>query len=384
MIYNVKTIEYADSIQVRTYKRPVRTSNKITLPSKDKPKVKREEHERTKAQIEHSIQSSVNRTINQIYTISRSNHWEYFVTLTIDPKKLNSRDFNLVSEKLNIWTNNLKKRYAPDLKYLLVPELHGDKEKWHFHGFFSNIGKMPLTFSGKTCIGKFVYDYVKKPYATKIYNVPLWKYGYSTVTEVKDNARASSYITKYITKDVTKILEGQHRYLASQNVDKPIEKVFNVDYETLGKIYSQYLSQVNYISDVELPNAHQEIIYMEFNKNVDTDEQTPVNYEIFKVKEPETTVENIAEKPKEEPYEATIKPHFTGKKRNSKEYLKQLLNLKQFLKENPDMRYLYADVNLEHQIKNMRQRIFREERLKYVDSRQIPDGFNFTTENPFS
>ena len=69
---------------------------------------------------------SLNRTVNQIYTISRANKWEYFITLTIDPKKLDNTDFNLVSEKLNIWTNNLKKRYAPDLKYIIVPELHTD------------------------------------------------------------------------------------------------------------------------------------------------------------------------------------------------------------------------------------------------------------------
>lgn len=157
MNYNVKTIEYVDSVQVRTYKRPVTVSNKINLPQ---PKQKHisEPKERTQYQIEHSIKSSVNRTVNQIYTISRANKWEYFITLTIDPKKLDNTDFNLVSEKLNIWTNNLKKRYAPDLKYIIVPELHKDKSKWHFHGLFANIGKMPLTFSGKVCVGKFVYD----------------------------------------------------------------------------------------------------------------------------------------------------------------------------------------------------------------------------------
>lgn len=210
MNYNVKTIEYVDSVQVRTYKRPVTVSNKIQS-STAKTKHIPEPKERTQYQIERSIKSSVNRTVNQIYTISRANKWEYFITLTIDPKKLDNTDFNLVSEKLNIWTNNLKKRYAPDLKYIIVPELHKDKSKWHFHGLFANIGKMPLTFSGKVCVGKFVYDYVKKPFATKIYNIPLWKYGFSTATIIRDSSKASSYITKYITKDLSHILQNQHR-----------------------------------------------------------------------------------------------------------------------------------------------------------------------------
>lgn len=107
MNYNVKTIEYVDSIQIRTYKRPVTVKNKIRTQ-----KPKQTNTARTHAQVQHSIQSSVNRTVNQIYAIARANKWDYFITLTIDPKKLNNTDFNLVSEKLNIWTNNLKKRYA--------------------------------------------------------------------------------------------------------------------------------------------------------------------------------------------------------------------------------------------------------------------------------
>lgn len=173
MLYNVKKIEYLDSTQVRVYGRPVQLKTRVKVkepasPLKSNYK-KAPEAPRTEKQIQHSLHTSVNRTVNQIYAISRSNKWEYFVTLTIDPKKLDNTNFNLISEKLNIWTNNIKKRYAPDLKYLLVPELHKDKSKWHFHGLFSNIDSLPLEFSGKVCVSKFVYDYVRKPYATKIY-----------------------------------------------------------------------------------------------------------------------------------------------------------------------------------------------------------------------
>ena len=126
MIYNVKTIEYLDSVQVRTYRKAVQTKPKITTAKQKINNRKKAEYERTKKQIDHSIKSSVNRTVNQIYAISRSNRWEYFITLTIDPNKLDSTDFNLISEKLNIWTKNLKKRYAPDLKYILETELNKD------------------------------------------------------------------------------------------------------------------------------------------------------------------------------------------------------------------------------------------------------------------
>lgn len=265
MLYNVKTIQYADSTQVRVYGRPVKIQNRIAI-SKQKQPVKTEITKRTQEQINHSINSSVNRTVNQIYSITRSNHWDYFITLTIDPKKLNNTDFNLISQKLNIWTNNLKKRYAPDLKYIFVPELHKDKSKFHFHGLFADVYGLPLEFSGKVCVGKYIYDYMRKPYATKIYNLPLWKYGFSTATKVRDSGKASSYITKYITKDLSRILQNQHRYLSSQNVERPIERTYNIDYQDLERIVQNHLDCVDYISNVKVTEASQQITYMEFNK----------------------------------------------------------------------------------------------------------------------
>ena len=387
MNYNVKTIEYIDSVQVRTYKRSVTVKNKIRN-LKQKQTVN---SERTHAQIQHSVKSSVNRTVNQIYAIARANRWDYFVTLTIDPSKLDSTDFNLVSEKLNIWTNNLKKRYAPDLKYIIVPELHKDKSKWHFHGLFADIGQMPLVFSGKTCIGKFTYDYVKKPYATKIFNLPLWKYGFSTATRVSDSSKASSYITKYITKDVSHILRNQHRYLASQNTDRPIERVYNVDYDELAKIYSKYLSDVSYITDVKLPLANQEILYMEFSKT-SRPQETVINYKLFEPKHEqkektdfEKEIQESKKRLQEDAERIKKTVHFSNKKLSAKEHLQQLRTLKKMLAENPELKKLYSDINIDFQILKTKKQIYDEmERTEHEKNRLYPDGFIPTAENPFS
>lgn len=386
MNYNVKTIEYVDSIQVRTYKRPVTVSNKINLPQQ-KTKHITEPKERTQYQIDHSIKSSVNRTINQIYAISRANKWEYFITLTIDPKKMDNTDFNLVSEKLNTWTNNLKKRYAPDLKYILVPELHKDKSKWHFHGLFANIGKMPLTFSGKVCVGKFIYDYVKKPFATKIYNLPLWKYGFSTATIIRDSSKASSYITKYITKDLSRILQNQHRYLASQNVDKPLERVFNIDYEELTRIYGKYLGQITYMSDVKLPGAGQEILYMELNKGRGNPVPGKVNFSIFEpeIQKPvcmdnDTQMELAKRQRQHKPQkELKLSPNPVS----SKKYLQQLRELKAFLKEQPEVKSVYRDINIDFLILQTKRKIMYEEETEIEEDRPPCDDFVPATGVPF-
>lgn len=385
MNYNVKTIEYVDSVQVRTYKRPVTVSNKITFPEQ---KQISKSKERTQKQIEHSIESSVNRTINQIYMLSRSNRWDYFITLTIDLQKLDSTDFNLISQKLNIWTNNLKKRYAPDLKYIIVPELHKDKRKWHFHGLFANIGKMSLDFSGKVCIGKYIYDYVQKPFATKIYNIPLWKYGFSTATVIRDPSRASSYITKYVTKDLCRVLPNQHRYLASQNVDKPIERVFNIAYEDLTRIYRKYLGQIAYMSKVKIPDAGQEIIYMELSKEKGNTMPCNIDFSIFE-QENQKSIRPAGSRHMADTKQQTRKDIFPEKINLSpapvsvKRHIQKLRELKSFLKEHPEQKPVYRDINIDFQILQIKRNMMYEEANVLEEDGANSNEFSPAVDAPF-
>lgn len=388
MNYNVKVIEYLDSVQVRTYRRPVTVKNKTIVSTP-----KKEFTERTRKQAEHSETSSVNRTVSQIYSIARSNRWEYFVTLTIDPKKLGSTNFKLITDKLNIWTNNLKKRYAPDLKYIIVPELHKDRSKWHFHGLFSNVGNIPFKFSGKTCIGRFTYDYVRKPYATKIYNLPLWRYGFSTATVVKDTAKASSYITKYITKDLSKVLRNQHRYFASQNTDRPLEKVYNIDYDELSRIYGKYLASISYVSNVKLPDAAQEICYMEFNKNqISSDTVADFTYKIFEPeikKDSYRPVEDSKEFSKQKYEESlqllkSVKRPTETKNYSIQHYIQELEQLKRQIKENPDLKKLYSDLQIDTMIIRAKHEIsIREEQKQHEQIGRFSDGFYPASDTPF-
>lgn len=389
MNYNVKIIEYLDSYQVRTYRRPITVNNKVIASSQKKETF--EHHERTQKQIIHSEKSSVNRSVNQIYSIARSNRWEYFVTLTIDPIKLDSTNFKLIIEKLIIWTNNLKKRYAPDLKYVIVPELHKDKLKWHFHGLFANVGNIPFKFSGKTCVGKFVYDYARKPYATKIYNLPLWRYGFSTATKVRDSAKASSYITKYITKDLATILQNKHRFFASQNINHPKERVYNIDYDVLSEIYKNYFSDISYMSNVRVPSASQEICYMEFNKNhASSGSSADVDFNIFesaKKKECNNVSfdyrEISLEKYKDsEKRLSAMKASFSQKHYTINQYIFELQKLKRQIKENPDLKKLYSDLCID----DMLMRAKYEKTKRGINNEQIGfsmDGFYPAFDTPF-
>lgn len=155
--------------------------------------------------MEHSVQMSLNRTKNKIYYLARSNIWEWFFTLTFDPEKVDSYDYGEVTNKLSKWLNNLRSRYAPDLKYIFVPEQH-KSGRWHFHGLVSDTGNIVFADSGHNTHG------------LTIYNVGQYRLGFSTATRIQSVSKSTYYITKYFTKDLVSATKNKKRYWSSKNL----------------------------------------------------------------------------------------------------------------------------------------------------------------------
>lgn len=166
-----------------------------------------------KVSTEDSKMRSYSRTKQAIYEYSRSCHWEWFVTFTASLEKIDRYDYDLCSKKIRKWLNNQRKLYAPNLKYLVVPEQHKDGA-WHFHGLFSDVGNMAFIDSG-----------VKKK-GRNIYNLPAWSIGFTEATKVGDSLRAGHYIAKYVNKSLCDFVKGRQRYYVSQNLSKPMTYVF--------------------------------------------------------------------------------------------------------------------------------------------------------------
>lgn len=256
-VYNLKVYEYADSVQVRMYNKSIDYSEEIEsfrTFGKSEDEIIHIKSEQTEEQKEKSACSSRSRTINQIYEISRANTWDYFLTLTFDRKKLDSSDYDLLCNKVSNWLGNLKRRYAPDLKYLIVPELHKDGTHYHFHGLLANIGDMKLVDSGIKVKGK------------TIYNLENWKYGFSTVSKVYDSGRVSSYITKYVTKDLCVVGKNKKRYWCSNNCDRAKVRLFNLSYQEIEKFFDENLHLIMHTSEAEIKSCGLEILYVEMKK----------------------------------------------------------------------------------------------------------------------
>ena len=197
---------------------------------------------------------SLGKTKNTIYNISRSNVWKWFITLTLSSQKVDRSDYDQVVKKLTTFLNNLQKRHCPNLKYLIVPELHADKTNYHFHGLLADCDDLEFVFNGH-------FDDTGKP----VFNIPQWSYGFTTATLVEDTARASSYITKYVTKESEQYLKNKHRYYTNRNTLRTLPEKLVVD-DTVDFIKT-YADDITFMKDVTIKPANRKCTYLEMPYN---------------------------------------------------------------------------------------------------------------------
>lgn len=158
---------------------------------------------------------SIRRARKKVFDIAMLNDFDYFVTWTLDASKIDRYNASEVSKKTKIFLQNMVAR--KNLKYLIVPEYHSDGAI-HMHGLSS--GDLAMIDSGHTDSNGHV-----------IYNMPDWKYGYSTAIALYGDVCASAkYMTKYVTKDIHKIF-GAFYYAGGKGlVRSPDIELFDISY----------------------------------------------------------------------------------------------------------------------------------------------------------
>jgi hypothetical protein len=218
---------------------------------------------------ERALRSSMNRSKRFIYDYGRCNVWEWFFTFTFEPLDgFNKFNYSDCQKKISKWFGNVKKRYCPDIKYLIVPEMH-KSGAWHFHALVSNCDSLTfvvaknnqrylkdkngcyvLNEKGQRVPNKYFGDDLRTRYPDGdfIYNIKEFNSGFSTATRVTDTFKSVSYLVKYITKDLCDITFGKRRYIPSLNLDLP-ETVLSLC--SPGQLQS-ILHKIEYIYNVKL------------------------------------------------------------------------------------------------------------------------------------
>jgi len=98
-----------------------------------------------------------------------------------------------------------------------------------------------------------------------VFNIPQWSYGFTTATLIEDTARASSYITKYVTKTSEQYLKNKHRYYTNRNTLRtPPEKLVVNDTVDFIKTYAD---DITYMKDITIKPAHRKCTYLEMPYN---------------------------------------------------------------------------------------------------------------------
>lgn len=159
------------------------------------------------------IERAKSRARATVRRLALMNDFRWFVTLTVDPKKIDSYDAAAVTKRLSQWLSNRVKRSG--LVYVLVPERH-KSGRIHYHGFFSD--SVEAVDSGHT-----------DKAGHKVYNLPEWDYGFTTAIELYGDYHAAvGYTCKYIGKDSEKI--GGRWYYSGGKLQKPVEKFVDINY----------------------------------------------------------------------------------------------------------------------------------------------------------
>lgn len=160
---------------------------------------------------------SMRRARAQLRRLALSNSFDYFVTLTLDAERIDRYDPASVTKALNQWCNNMVKRHG--LRYILVPELHKDGA-FHFHGFMGGPG-LNAVDSGIEWDGR------------PVYNLPQWKYGFTTAQRLYGTYSAAvGYCCKYIGKQQGQRPLGRW-YYSGGTLAKPDKSWATMDYRSL-------------------------------------------------------------------------------------------------------------------------------------------------------
>lgn len=195
-----------------------------------------------------NIARAQSRARASVRRLALANQFTWFVTLTVDPQKIDSYDAEAVTRRLNQWLTNKVRRNG--LAYILVPERH-QSGRIHYHGFFndalevvdSGTISMPGEKRPRRPKSKAQWAEMLAAGGHVVYNLPAWTYGFTTAIALYgEYSAAVGYVTKYIGKESEKIA-GRWFYSGGE-LQKPVEKFVDICYADLLEMQTEeFLAQ---------------------------------------------------------------------------------------------------------------------------------------------
>lgn len=152
------------------------------------------------------LDKSIIRARSKIFEYAMCNDFEYFVTLTLNEKKMDRYNLEEFIKKFGQFIRDYRKKYGVNIQYLLIPERHKDGA-WHMHGLMKGIPDEHLSINENGY--KDWKEYSKK-------------FGYISIDKIKNKEAVSKYITKYVSKSLGKGVTEKNKkmYYCSRGLKK--------------------------------------------------------------------------------------------------------------------------------------------------------------------
>jgi len=204
----------------------------------------KEDNCKTREKNGEKIKESIIRTRSKILEYALCNDFEYFVTLTLDAKKMERDNIEKFIKKLGQYIRDLRKHTGQNIEYLLIPERHKDGENWHMHGLVKGLRDL-RKYDISENIPKKMKDKIIQ-YREHNLNLYEWKgytekFGFNCIEPVRNKIAVSRYVTKYISKNIDGDMgvteKNKKKYYCSRglktakNIKKGVINIESIEYD---------------------------------------------------------------------------------------------------------------------------------------------------------
>lgn len=185
---------------------------------------------------DEKLDCNISRAKSRIFELALCNPWDYFITVTLDAKKYNRNDLEKFRKDFSQYIRNTGKKYNCKIHYLLIPEEHS-KGGWHMHGFLKGLPAEELReFKLSEKLPEYIRNKLKDGQTVSEWVGYRKRFGFNDIEPIRNQRGVSAYVTKYITKDLTRTVKdaGAHLYYCSKGLQRATivskgELVVNLD-----------------------------------------------------------------------------------------------------------------------------------------------------------
>lgn len=176
---------------------------------------------------ETKLDSSISRTKRLILELALCNTWDYFCSFTLDESKWDRSDLHAWAKAFTQYLRDQRKKGYP-ISYLLMPERHGDGS-WHMHGLLRGLPRDQLiSFRELDKLGYRSVNGRRLPRYLRDGDYWNWmpcmrKFGFLSVSPIRDPVATGFYCTKYMTKDLSRCVSkcSAKMYYNTKGLNRP-------------------------------------------------------------------------------------------------------------------------------------------------------------------